>query len=126
MNVIRNYASHVDPMKRTHLQCYFVSSSSFGTSRRFMSSKSTYYEDLEIDSDSTSDEIKDAFYQLSKKFHPDKNPDPEAIKRFQAINEAYKTLGNPRLRRKYDTGTLGRMSSVADREISKHTVSTPR
>lgn len=85
------------------------------------SSKTSYYEDLGVDSDATAEEIKQAFYSQSKLYHPDRNPnDAESLKKFQSIQEAYDTLGNPRLRRKYDTGTLGRLSSVADREISKH------
>lgn len=88
-------------------------------------SSRTYYEELGLDSESTSEEIKQAFYTLSKENHPDLNPnDPDCLKKFQAINEAYNTLSNPKLRRLYDTGKLGRMSSVADREMSKHRVST--
>jgi curved DNA-binding protein CbpA len=33
---------------------------------------------------------------------PDKNSDPEATVRFQAINQAHKILGNPKLRSAYD------------------------
>lgn len=81
----------------------------------------TYYDELGLDSESTSEEIKQAFYALSKENHPDLNQnDPDSLKRFQAINEAYNTLSNPKLRRLYDTGKLGRTTSVADREISKH------
>ena len=81
----------------------------------------SYYEDLEIDPQSTSREIKDAFYKLSKEYHPDKNIDnPEALKRFQSISEAYELLSNPQKRIKYDKGVLGRSSSVAEREASSH------
>jgi hypothetical protein len=33
---------------------------------------------------------------------PDKNPDPSATARFQAISKAYKVLGDPKLRSTYD------------------------
>ena len=81
----------------------------------------SYYDDLGLSSLANSKEIKAAYYDLSKKYHPDKNADnPEALQKFQAISEAYATLGDPRLRRQYDKGVLGRSTSVADRELSKH------
>lgn len=54
------------------------------------------------------------FYALSKKHHPDHNPDDaHAAERFVEISEAYAVLGNPPKREKYDretwrtgTGTL--------------------
>ena len=47
---------------------------------------------------------------LSKECHPDKvgMDNPEALQQFQAISEAYATLSDPRLRRQYDRGVLGR------------------
>ena len=33
---------------------------------------------------------------------------PEALQQFQAISEAYATLNDPKLRRQYDRGVLGR------------------
>lgn len=82
----------------------------------------TYYEDLGIISTASSKEIKDAFYNLSKECHPDKvgADNIEALKQFQAISEAYAVLSDPKLRRQYDRGTLGKLSSAADREASKH------
>jgi len=81
----------------------------------------TYYEDLEVHPQSSSKEIKDAFYKLSKEFHPDRNVDNEsALKRFQNISEAYDTLSNAEKRTKYDKGVLGRSNSVAEREAATH------
>lgn len=81
-----------------------------------------YYKDLGLDHDAGSSEIKKAYYDLSKKFHPDVNPgDPEALKRFHQISKAYKVLGDPRQRRRYDRGSLGKDGgSVADDEALKH------
>ncbi len=87
------------------------------------SSKSTYYDDLGLDSAATGREIREAYLRLSKKYHPDMNPeDPDAQAKFQRANDAHDVLGNPRLRRQYDRGRLGKASSAADREMSKHTV----
>jgi len=82
----------------------------------------SYYEDLGLESTASSHEIKEAFYRLSKECHPDKvgEDNIEALLQFQAISEAYATLSDPKLRRKYDRGVLGRASSAADREASKH------
>ena len=50
------------------------------------------------------------FVRLSKECHPDKvgEDNIEALLQFQAISEAYATLSDPKLRRKYDRGVLGR------------------
>lgn len=88
---------------------------------RPLSSKPSFYDELGVHPQSTAREIKVAFYQLSKKHHPDTNlENPEALAKFQAIAEAYDILGNPASRTKYDKGVLGRASSVAEREQSTH------
>ena len=81
----------------------------------------SFYDELGIHPQSTSREIKEAFYNLSKDYHPDRNVDnPQALKKFQTISEAYEVLGNPEKRIKYDKGVLGRSSSVAERERATH------
>ena len=81
----------------------------------------TFYDALDISPGSNSKEIKAAYIELSKKYHPDRNPDsPEAAAKFQQVSEAYATLGQPKLRRAYDRGQLKRDSSVADYENASH------
>ena len=83
--------------------------------------RQSFYDDLGVHPQSTSREIKEAFYNLSKDHHPDRNVDnPDALKKFQTISEAYEVLGNPEKRIKYDRGVLGRSSSVAERERATH------
>lgn len=82
----------------------------------------TYYEELGVHPQARPREIKAAFYALSKEYHPDKNvADEEALRRFQAISEAWEVLGNPATRERYDKGVLGRASSVAERAAASHT-----
>eukprot|EP00088_Acartia_fossae_P029557 TRINITY_DN30423_c0_g1_i1.p1 TRINITY_DN30423_c0_g1~~TRINITY_DN30423_c0_g1_i1.p1 ORF type:complete len:264 (-),score=15.66 TRINITY_DN30423_c0_g1_i1:94-885(-) len=108
--------------------CFNHSSNLIGfntiTSRNFSSqAEESYYDILEVSSQATGREIKNAYLKLSKVHHPDRNIQDKsetAGDRFQAISEAYETLSNPDLRSKYDRGVLGRTSSVADREKSSH------
>ena len=49
-----------------------------------------WYEILEIDPDAiTQDELKLAYRNLAKKYHPDINKSPEALTMMQIINNAY-------------------------------------
>ena len=81
----------------------------------------SFYDDLGVHPQSTAREIKEAFYKQSKEHHPDRNVDnPEALKKFQLISEAYEVLSNPDKRIKYDKGVLGRSSSVAEMERASH------
>ncbi len=62
-----------------------------------------YYKILGVSKDATEAEIKKAYRQKAKKYHPDTNRNaPHAEEHFQAINEANEVLGNPEKRKKYD------------------------
>jgi len=60
-----------------------------------------YYEILGVSKDASQDEIKKAFRQLARKYHPDVNKDAGA-EEFKEINEAFQVLGNPEKRQQYD------------------------
>jgi len=59
-----------------------------------------YYKILEVEEQSSEDDIKKSYRTLSKKYHPDVNPDGEA--QFKDIAEAYDVLGNKDKRAQYD------------------------
>ncbi|CAG59056.1 uncharacterized protein GVI51_F03421 [Nakaseomyces glabratus] len=62
-----------------------------------------YYAILGLSKDASDKEIKSAYRQLSKKYHPDKNPgDEEAHHKFIEVGEAYDILGDPEKRKTYD------------------------
>lgn len=62
-----------------------------------------HYNTLGINKNATQDEIKKAYRELAKKYHPDRNPDnPESEKKFKEVSAAYETLIDPDKRRQYD------------------------
>ncbi|MCS7016182.1 MAG: molecular chaperone DnaJ [Gemmatales bacterium] len=68
-----------------------------------MASKRDYYEVLGVARNATEEEIKRAFRELAKRYHPDRNPgDEEAAKKFKEVSEAYEVLTDPEKRARYD------------------------
>jgi molecular chaperone DnaJ len=59
-----------------------------------------YYEILGVPEYASEEEIKKAFRELAKKYHPDV-PGGDAEK-FKEILEAYRVLSDPKLRKEYD------------------------
>jgi molecular chaperone DnaJ len=58
-----------------------------------------YYKILEIEENATDDQIKKSYRTLSKKYHPDVNP--EGTEKFKDIAEAYEILSNKEKRNAY-------------------------
>eukprot|EP00178_Gracilaria_changii_P017170 TRINITY_DN49089_c0_g1_i1.p1 TRINITY_DN49089_c0_g1~~TRINITY_DN49089_c0_g1_i1.p1 ORF type:complete len:858 (-),score=166.77 TRINITY_DN49089_c0_g1_i1:518-2824(-) len=75
-----------------------ASSSSFSAH-----SRKELYELLQVPRDATEAMIKKSYYQLARKYHPDKNAgDQHATYKFQKLAEAYRVLSDPESRAVYD------------------------
>jgi len=70
------------------------------------SKEKNYYKILGLARSATEKEIKKAYRDLARKWHPDKNPDniEEAEKMFTDIGEAYEVLSDDDLKARYDRG----------------------
>jgi len=62
-----------------------------------------FYKILGINRNASSDDIKKAYRNLSKKYHPDINKSDEAIQKYKDVQEAYETLSNEEKRKTYDS-----------------------
>lgn len=64
----------------------------------------TYYDRLGVKPTASPQQIRQAFRELSKLYHPDTTtlPEAEATEKFQQLNEAYGTLSSPDRRWTYD------------------------
>jgi molecular chaperone DnaJ len=65
--------------------------------------KKDYYEVLGIPRTASEEDIKKAFRQLARKYHPDLNPGNKAAEeQFKEINEAFQVLSDPQKKAQYD------------------------
>lgn len=63
-----------------------------------------YYKILDVTKSATAAEIKKAYRKLSLKYHPDKNPSPDAAEKFSQLSVAYDVLSDPEKREAYNRG----------------------
>ena len=70
-----------------------------------------YYKILEVEENASEEEIKKSYRNLSKKYHPDVNP--EGAEMFKEINEAYETLGNKQKKQQYDNARFNPYQGTA-------------
>ena len=62
----------------------------------------TYYEILGVSEDASFEEIRAAFRERAREYHPDRNPSPDAVDRMAEVNEAYEVLRDEEQRAAYD------------------------
>jgi len=66
--------------------------------------KIDFYEILEVDKNSSLNEIKKSYRKLAFQYHPDRNPEnPEALEKLKDINKAYEVLSDEGKRAQYDS-----------------------
>uniref|UniRef100_A0A7S0ZZJ6 J domain-containing protein n=1 Tax=Noctiluca scintillans TaxID=2966 RepID=A0A7S0ZZJ6_NOCSC len=77
-----------------------------------------YYDQLQLHPGASQQEVRRAYFHMSKKWHPDKTSAQGAKERFQAISEAYQVLSDPDRRRAYDSkGRKGAGEGFVDAKI---------
>lgn len=68
-----------------------------------MDSRSDLYDLLGVSRDAEADDIKRAYREVARLYHPDRNPgNREAEERFKAASDAFSVLGDPERRAHYD------------------------
>ena len=79
-----------------------------------------YYKILGLETNKVSiEEIKNAFREQAKKYHPDINEGSSSEERFKDINEAYRTLSEPSLKRKYDRTWYSHVGKKIEKQKQK-------
>lgn len=61
-----------------------------------------YYKILGVEENADQNSIKKAYRELAKKYHPDKNKEPDSEERFKKITQAYENIGDSERRLEYD------------------------
>uniref|UniRef100_A0A914BYF2 J domain-containing protein n=1 Tax=Acrobeloides nanus TaxID=290746 RepID=A0A914BYF2_9BILA len=91
-------------MERLCPQCFVGASiRSLLPCRLYSSVRKTHYDVLGVSKNATLNDIKAAFYTLSKKYHPDVvGSNSESAKKFLEVKEAYDVLKDQTLRQNYD------------------------
>eukprot|EP01024_Parvocaulis_polyphysoides_P015714 TRINITY_DN16929_c1_g1_i1.p1 TRINITY_DN16929_c1_g1~~TRINITY_DN16929_c1_g1_i1.p1 ORF type:complete len:406 (+),score=61.69 TRINITY_DN16929_c1_g1_i1:38-1255(+) len=81
----------------------------------------SYYDVLGVSQNAAKKDIKSAYRQKARKYHPDVNKSSDAVERFKEISEAYEVLQDDQKRQIYDTygkeglqGGMGGMSGFSD------------
>ena len=64
--------------------------------------QSNLYQRLGINPNASPEEIKKAYLQMAKKWHPDASSLQDSHTQFLAVSEAFETLSNQEKRREYD------------------------
>ncbi|XP_074643106.1 uncharacterized protein LOC141900216 [Tubulanus polymorphus] len=78
-----------------------------------------YYDVLHITPKATHKQIRDAYYKLSKIFHPDISTDKNSGLKFAEISAAYEVLGNKRRRKMYDRGFLDPTNTPGESKVEE-------
>lgn len=86
--------------------------------------KKDHYDILGLDRQAEVKEVKNAFYKLSKQYHPDVNKEAGAVEKFQELTDAYEVLSSPDSRAAYDRQTQMQASAIVVTQKSSSTMRT--
>lgn len=86
-----------------------------------------FYAILGVSPSASTRQVQKAFRKLAQACHPDRNPSPDALRRFQELEEAYRTLKIPGKRDEFDAkiitefcrASLGSFRDGSDEPASK-------
>jgi len=78
----------------------------------------SYYSILGVTSSASTEQIRQAYIVLAKKYHPDANPGSNNSDIFIVIQHAYEVLSNPKTRKDYDLSTDSHVTSRPPIEIN--------
>lgn len=67
-----------------------------------MANQRDFYDVLGVDRGATKDELKRAYRQMARQYHPDVNNESDAEERFKEIQRAYEVLSDDQMRAAYD------------------------
>jgi Ca-activated chloride channel family protein len=67
-----------------------------------MTKNQDFYEILGLMRNASAEDIRQAYFEAARRFHPDKNTAPGDTELFLGIQEAYEVLSNPKRRARYD------------------------
>ena len=87
-----------------------------GDENAMKQARRNHYQILEVPHAASPDEIKKAFREKAKRFHPDRQSGGEAEEEFKKLNEAYDCLGDSDKRLEYDRGLRLRKRGRAKRD----------
>ncbi|MBW2066943.1 MAG: DnaJ domain-containing protein [Deltaproteobacteria bacterium] len=83
-----------------------------------------YYMVLGVSRGADPEEIKKAYREVAKKYHPDATRSKESTQRFLEIREAYETLSNEKKRKEYDRELARRESGIKAQSL-RSSLKTP-
>lgn len=86
----------------------------------------SHYENLKVARDAPAEQIRAAYRELSRKHHPDRNPDDAEAQRIMAVvNVAYAVLSDPARRREHDLWLRQTEAASAPPARDRHTLHRP-
>lgn len=96
----------IDVNKGVLFKCVKQSMLSLPVMANLATKTKTHYETLGLQPTATYNEIKSAYYELTLKFHPDRNASKSAKEMFHEISNAYDVLSKYETRKQYDRTQL--------------------